>query len=69
MATTYCLAGAFTIIGLGTLEPKYFWNGVELIGVLKMFVYKGTSITLTVADKSVLPSAELKVYGIKVKEI
>jgi len=62
-------SGSFTVIGLGTLEPKYLWNGYELRGVVKMFVYKGTSITLTVTDKSVLPLAELKAYGIKVKEI
>jgi len=62
-------SSAFTVIGLGTTTPKYLWNGEELRGVVKMFIYKGTSITLTVADKSVLPLAELKAYGIKVKEI
>lgn len=63
------MSGSFVIVGLGTAIPKYLWNGEELIGVTKMFVYKGRSITLTVADKSVLPLAELKAYGIKVKEI
>lgn len=62
-------SGAFTVIGLGTITPKYLWNGVELRGVVKMFVYKGLHVSLTVADKSVLPVAELKAYGIKVKEI
>jgi len=62
-------SGAFIVIGLGTDTPKYLWNGVELLGVIKMFVYKGLSITLSVADKSILPLAELKAYGIKVKEI
>jgi len=63
------MSGSFVVVGLGTALPKYMWNGVELIGVIKMFVYKGTSVTLTVADNSVLPVAELKAYGIKVKEI
>ena len=62
-------SGAFTVIGLGTITPKYLLNGVELRGVVKMFVYKGLYVSLTVADKSVLPLAELKAYGIKVKEI
>jgi len=63
------MSGSFVVVGLGTTTPKYLWNGVELRGVIKMFVYKGLSITLSVADKSILPLAELKTYGIKVKEI
>lgn len=63
------ISGSFVVVGLGTDSVRYMWNGVELRGVVKMFVYRGTSVTLTVADKSVLPVAELKAYGIKVKEI
>ena len=63
------ISGSFVVVGLGTDSVRYMWNGVELQGVVKMFVYRGTSVTLTVADKSVLPVAELKAYGIKVKEI
>ena len=63
------ISGSFVVVGLGTNSVRYMWNGVELQGVVKMFVYRGTSVTLTVADKSVLPVAELKAYGIKVKEI
>lgn len=63
------MSGSFVVVGLGTDNVRYMWNGVELRGVVKMFVYRGTSVTLTVADKSVLPVAELKAYGIKVKEI
>lgn len=63
------ISGSFVVVGLGTDSVRYMWNGVELSGVVKMFVYRGTSVTLTVADKSVLPVAELKAYGIKVKEI
>lgn len=63
------ISGSFVVVGLGTDNVRYMWNGVELRGVVKMFVYRGTSVTLTVADKSVLPVAELKAYGIKVKEI
>jgi len=63
------ISGSFVVVGLGTDSVRYMWNGVELRGVVKMFVYRGISVTLTVADKSVLPVAELKAYGIKVKEI
>lgn len=63
------LQGSFTVLDLGKPTARYFFNGQELQHVVKMFVYKGTSVTLTVADKSVLPVAELKAYGIKVKEI
>ena len=61
-------SGAFVVIGLGTDDVKYLWNGLTLQGVVKMFVYKGKSVTLTVMDKSVLPVSELAKYGIKVKE-
>ena len=61
-------SGAFVVIGLGTDDVKYLWNGLTLQGVVKMFVYKGKSVTLTVTDKSVLPVSELAKYGIKVKE-
>lgn len=63
------MSGSFVVVGLGTNSVRYMWNGTELRGVVKMFVYRGTSVTLTVTDKSVLPVAELKAYGIKVKEI
>lgn len=61
--------GAFVVIGLGSQEPKYMWNGTEIVGVIKMFIYKGIHITLTVQNKSLVPLEELKAYGIKVKEI
>ena len=63
------LQGAFVTVGLGSINPKYMWNGKELQGIIKMFVYHGTSITLTCKDKSLLPLNELKTYGIKIKEI
>lgn len=63
------LQSAFTTLDVGKPSARYFFNGQELQGVVKMFVYRGTSVTLTVADKSVLPVAELKAYGIKVKEL
>ena len=62
------LQGSLVIIDLGTANVKYLWKGVPLKGVIKMFVYKGTSITLTIADKTAVPYTELKAYGIKVKE-
>ena len=61
-------SGAFVVIGLGTDDVKYLWNGLALQGVVKMFVYKSKNVTLTVTDKSVLPVNELVKYGIKVKE-
>ena len=63
------MQGSFVVLDLGTTNVKYLWKGTELAGVVKMFVYRGASITLTVVDKEVLPVAELKAYGIKVKEL
>lgn len=63
------LQGSFMILDLGTPNVKYYWKGQELQGVIKIFVYKGVSVTLTVVDKTLLPVAELKTYGIKVKEL
>ena len=62
------LQGRFFILNLGTKNVIYLWKGEQLQGVIKMFVYKGTSITLTVADKTAIPYTELKAYGIKIKE-
>ena len=62
------MQGSFVVVNLGTASVKYLWKGDELQCVAKMFVYKGTSVTLTVLDKTLLPIAELKAYGIKVKE-
>ena len=62
------LQGSFTVVDLGKPTARYFFNGQELQGIIKVFVYRGTSVTLTVSDKEVLPVAELKAYGIKVKE-
>ena len=61
------VTGKFTTIGLGTNTPRYFWNGIELQGVVKMFIYKGVSVTLTVTDISVIPT-DMRASGIKVKE-
>ena len=61
--------GSFVVVDLGTVNVKYLWKGVELQGVVKMFVYRGASVTLTVVDKTLLPVAELRAYGIKVKEL
>ena len=63
------LQGSFTVLDVGKPTARYLFNGQELQGVVKMFVYRGTSVTLTVVDKEVLPVAELKAYGIKVKEL
>ena len=60
--------GSLTILDLGTENPKYFWKGTILEGIVKVFVYKGVSLTFTVKDKTILALEELKEYGIKVKE-
>lgn len=60
--------GKLVIIDLGMPMAHYLWNGVALPDVLKVFVYRGTSLTITVKDKSVIPVAEMKAAGIKVKE-
>ena len=63
------LQGSFLVLGLGSNSVKYMWKGKELLGVTKMFVYKGTSVTLTVIDKSLVPLEELREYGLKIKEV
>lgn len=60
-------SGNLVIIGLGTTDVKYYWKGKELQGIIKVFVYKGTSLTMKVLDKSIIPE-ELKESGIKIKE-
>lgn len=63
------VSSPFVILNLGTSDVKYMWNGQELQGISKIFVYKGTRLTLHALDKSALPIEELTKYGIKVKEI
>lgn len=60
--------GKLVIVDLCMPTAQYLWNGVALENVIKVFVYRGTSLTITVADKSVIPVAEMKLAGIKVKE-
>lgn len=63
------MQGSLVILDLGTPNVKYMWKGKELRGVVKVFVYNGTSLTVTVVDKSVVPVDEMKAYGIKVKDV
>ena len=60
--------GRLVIIDLGTPVVHYLWNGVALPDVIKVFVYRGASLTITVKDKSKIPVDEMKLAGIKVKE-
>ena len=62
------MQGSLVILDLGTPNVKYMWKGSELQGVVKVFVYRGTSLTMTVVDKTLVPLDELKAYGIKIKE-
>lgn len=59
--------GSLVVINLGMEGTKYLWNGKQLDGVTKVFVYNGDKLTITVKDKSVIPVSELKASGIKVK--
>ena len=34
------LQGAFVTVGLGSINPKYMWNGKELQGIIKNFLVK-----------------------------
>ena len=61
--------GSLVIIDLGTPDVKYFWKGSMLESVVKVFVYKGTSLTVTHNGLSAEVVAEMKAYGIKVKEL
>ena len=63
------MQGSLIILDLGTPNVKYMWKGTELHGGVKVFVYKGTSLTVTVVDKGAVPVDEMKAYGIKVKEV
>lgn len=63
------LQGSFMILDLGTPNVKYFWKGQELQGIIKVFVYKGTSVTVSVLDKTLIPYSEMKEYGLKIKEV
>ena len=60
--------GNLVIIGLGTEEPKYFWKGELLKGVVKIFIHRGVKLTMTVLDKTEIP-AEVRASGIRIKEI
>ena len=60
-------SGNLVIIGLGTTDVKYYWNGTELQGVVKIFVYRGVKLTITVLDKTKIP-AEVRASGIIIKE-
>ena len=60
--------GNLVIIGLGTTNVKYYWKGIELQGVVKIFVHRGVKLTMTVLDKTKIP-AEVRASGIRIKEI
>ena len=63
------MQGALVIIDLGTENVKYLWKGSMLESVVKVFVYRGTSLTVTHNGLSDEVVAEMKAYGIKVKEV
>lgn len=60
-------SGNLVIVGLGTPDVKYFWKGQLLVGVTKVFVYRGKSLTMTVEDKLAIPFTEMVEAGIKIK--
>ena len=60
--------GSLTIIDLGTPNVKYFWKGTLLTEIIKVFVYKGNSLTITHNGLTEDIIQQMKEYGIKVKE-
>ncbi|MCI4435375.1 MAG: hypothetical protein JHC33_01010 [Ignisphaera sp.] len=60
--------GKLVIIDLGMPTVRYLWNGVAIIGVIRVFVYRNGSLVITVADKSIVQVNEMKINGIEVKE-
>ena len=61
------MQGALVIVDLGTENVKYLWKGVVQTAITKVFVYRGTSLTVhhNGLDEAVVN--EMKEYGIKVK--
>lgn len=63
-------SGSFLILDLGLPTVKYFWKGKQLSGIIKVFVYKGISVTITYdINNSDLPVDEMKEYGLKLKGV
>lgn len=61
--------GSLTIIDLGTPNVKYFWKGTLLSEIVKVFVYRGVSLTITHNGLTEEVIKEMKEYGLKVKEV
>ena len=61
--------GSLTIIDLGTPNVKYFWKGTLLTEIIKVFIHKGTSLTITHNGLPEVIKQEMKDYGIKIKEV
>ena len=61
--------GSLVIIDLGTPNVKYLWNGRQLTEIVKVFVYRGSSLTITHNGLDVETIEQMRAYGIKVKEV
>ena len=61
--------GALVIADLGTPNAKYFWNGRQLTEVVKVFVYRGSSLTITHRGLDSATIEQMQAYGIKLKEV
>lgn len=65
--------GAFVVVGLNTLNPTYFWNGVKLPGVISFNASvdagdDNNSIKLRVNDINSLYT-EMRLANITVKKV
>lgn len=61
--------GALVAVDLGTPDVKYFWNGRQLTEVVKIFVYRGTSLTVMHNGLDNETIGQMRAHGIKVKEM
>ena len=61
------MQGALVIVDLGTENVKYLWKGVVQTAITKVFVDRGTSLTVHHSGLDADVIKEMKEYGIKVK--
>ena len=62
------VSGNFVVVGLGS-EPKYYWQGVEILGVKDIDVCNCGGVTLKVTSSEGLDMDVMRCAGIKVKEV
>ena len=60
--------GSLVMVDLGTPDAKYYWNGRQLMEIVKVFVYRGSSLTITHNGLDNATIEQMRAYGIRVKE-